>query len=241
LRVRSRPGYCAICSQWLGTFDLPSANNSVDQQQYNLWASTSVGQVLAAMPDLEPSGLHVELIANLERCLRQSEGATKQDLCALAGAGPCAFRSWISGGIKPTFHHLCRLSYELKIPLVMLFKAVPAEWRGPQHLAQRIAPRSDKRRAQSAVGEPELREVLAICLTEDPPPSVAEVARRLNFRRAQTLWARDPQVCRQVAARHRDSRTVGHAAKQLYKRSERRRLESVPAPSLGQQESAIPQ
>jgi hypothetical protein len=130
-----------------------------------------------------------------------------------------------SQAIKPTFHHLCRLSYELKIPLLMLFKGVPAEWRGPEQISHRFAPR--KRRAQSAAGGPQLREILAICLTEDPPPSVAEVARRLNFRRAQTLWARERQLCRQIAARHRDSPTIGYAAKHVYKRSERRRLESV--------------
>ncbi len=227
LRVKARPGYCAICSEWLGSFDLPLSQHSVDEQQYNLWASTSIAQVVTAMPELEPSELHVRLIANLECCLRQSDGATKWGLSTLAGAGPCAFRSWISARVKPTLHHLCRLSYELQIPLVMLFKGVPDEWRGPEYLAQRIAPRSDKRRAQPAAGEPQLPDILAICLTQDPPPSVAEVARRLNFRRAQTLWAREPQLCRQIAARHRDSRTIGHAAKHVYKRSERRRLESV--------------
>lgn len=225
LRVRARPGYCAICAQWLGSFDLPLSQGSVDGQQYNLWASTSIGQLLAAMADLEPSELHGRLIANLERCLRQSEGATKQGLSTLASAGPCAFGAWISGRIQPTLHHLCRLSYELKIPLVLLFKGVPAEWRGPEQLSQRFAPR--KRRAQSAAGGPQVREILTICLTEDPPPSVAEVARRLNFRRAQTLWSREPQLCRQIAARHRDSPAIRHAAEHLYKRSERRRLESA--------------
>src|SRR5207249_8145498 len=107
--------------------------------------------------------------------------------------------------------------------------------------AQRIAPRSDKRRAQPAAGEPQLPEILAICLTEDPPPSVAEVARRLNFRRAQTLWAREPQLCRQIAARHRDSRTIGHAAKHVYKAIRTATSRKRSSPSLGEQESPIPQ
>ncbi len=225
LRVRARPGYCAVCAQWLGSFDLPLPKDSGDEQLYNLWTSTSIGQVLAAMPEWESSELHVRLIANLECCLRQSEGATKQGLSTLAGAGPCAFGAWISGRIQPTLHHLCRLSYELKIPLFLLFKGVPAEWRGPEHLTQRFAPR--KRQAQPTAGGPQLREILTICLTEDPPPSVAEVARRLNFRRAQTLWAREPHLCRQIAARHCDSPAIKHAAEHLYKRSERRRLEGA--------------
>ncbi len=225
LRVRARSGYCAICSRWLGTYGLPSPKDSVDEQQYNLWAAASVGQILAAMPDLEPSELHVELIANLERCLRQSEGATKRGLSILAGGGPCAFGAWISGRSKPTLDHLCRLSFELRIPLIMLFKGVPAEWRGPEHVPQRIRSGRHGGRAKSAVDE--IRRRLAACLTEDPPPTVAEVARRLNFRRAQTLWSREPHLCRQIAARHRDSPAISHVAEHLYKRSERRRLESA--------------
>ena len=92
LRVKARPGYCAICSSWLGTFDLPLPQGSVDEQQYNLWAATSIAQVVAAMPDLEPSELHVPLIANLERCLRQSEGATKQGLSHSCRRGTVRFQ-----------------------------------------------------------------------------------------------------------------------------------------------------
>ena len=205
---------------------MPSSKDSVDEQRYNLWASTSIGQVLVAMPDLEPSRLQVELIANLERCLRQSEGATRAYLSTLAGAGPCAFGAWISGRLKPTLDHLCRLSYQLRIPLIMLFKGVRAEWRGPEHCPQRIASGINVR-AQSAIPESELRSILATSLTEDPPPSVAEVARRLNFRRTQTLRSREPELCRQIAARWRDSGTIVRAAANLYKRSERCRLERI--------------
>ncbi len=49
----------------------------------------------------------------------------------------------------------------------------------------------------------------------------------MNFRRAQTLWSRAPELCRQIAARRRNSGTTAGAAKQLYKKSERRRLESI--------------
>jgi transcriptional regulator with XRE-family HTH domain len=227
LRVRARPGYCAICLQWLGTPGSPSPNDSLEEKQYNLWVSTSVGQVLAEMPDLESIELHVELIANLQRCLRQSEGSTRQYLSTLAGAAPCAFGAWISGRVKPRLDHLCRLSFELRIPLIMLFKGVPAEWRGPKHCPQPIASRRRNVRAPSAMPGGELRRLLATSLTEDPPPSVAAVARRLNFRRTQTLRAREPELCKQIAARWRDSGTIVRAASNLYKKSQRHRLERI--------------
>jgi len=108
----------------------------------------------------------------------------------------------------------------------MLFKGVPDEWRGPEHLSQPIALGSNVR-AQSAIPGSELRRILTASLTEDPPPSVAAVARRLNFRRTQTLRSREPELCRQIAARWRDSGTIVRAAANLYKRSERRRLEHI--------------
>jgi AraC-like DNA-binding protein len=227
LRVSARLGYCSICSQWLGNFDSPSPKARDSANEYNLWAATAVGQVLVAMPELQHIQPHVELIANLQRCLRQSEGATRQSLAVLAGTAPCAFLGWASGRTKPALDHLCRLTYELKIPLMMLFKGVPAHWRGPEHIRHQIDARRSKSRAQWAIGRNELRSILTTTLSEDPPPSVAEVARRLKFHRAQTLWSREPELCRQIAARRRHSGTTVGAAMQLYKKSERRRLESI--------------
>jgi hypothetical protein len=134
LRARAHPGYCSICSQWLGTSDL--ANGSADDDRYDLWTATSVGELRAALPRLQSSGLPTALRANLQRCLNQSEGATKERLGALAGAGPCMFQAWISGRVRPSLDHLCHLAYQLKVPLIQLFQGVPAEWRGPAHLGR---------------------------------------------------------------------------------------------------------
>jgi AraC-like DNA-binding protein len=225
-RVGARLGYCSICSQWLGTFDSLSSKNKDSADEYSLWAATSVGHVLAAMPDLQLIEPHAELIANLQRCLHQFEGATRQSLAALAGAAPDAFGVWVSGRFKPALDRLCRLSYELKLPLVMLFKGVPTQWRGPEHLRQQIDSPTSNCWARPEIGRNELRTILTAALSEDPPPSVAELARRSKFRRAQTLWFREPELCRQIAARRRDSGRTVSARTQLYKRSEGRRLES---------------
>jgi AraC-like DNA-binding protein len=148
-------------------------------------------------------------------------------LAALAGAPPGAFLEWVSGRIKPALEHLCRLTYHIKLPLMMLFQGVPAQWRGPELIRQRIdVPRSEIY-GHPVIGRNELRSNLTAALSEDPPPSVAEVARRLNYRRAQTLRSREPELCRQVAARRRDSGEIVWPATHLYKKSERQRLESI--------------
>lgn len=222
LRAHSRPGYCSVCSQWLGTLGMPLPKGSADEREYDLWVSTTVGQVLAILPELRRIQASVALRVNLQRCLNQMEGATKEALATLADAGPCAFLGWVSGRFKPTLDHLCGLSYQLELPLAILFKGVPAEWRGPERLRQQ----NDFRKDRSVIASAELRRSLAATLSEKPPPSVAEIARRLKFRRTATLWVREPDLCRQIAARWRAS-GIRNNATPLYKKSEKQRLESI--------------
>lgn len=102
LKANARPGYCSVCSRWLGTLELPVREDSSHERAYDLWTSTSLGQVLAAMPDLHRIDLHKELPANLQLCLSQSGCVTRQRLTSLAGVAPGAFWGWVSGRIKPT-------------------------------------------------------------------------------------------------------------------------------------------
>jgi hypothetical protein len=235
LRAGARPGYCSICSQWLGTFDLPVAKDSLDEQPYHLWSSMAFGQVLAAMPDLKRMETRVDLIRNLQRCLDQSPGATRRYLANLAGAADCAFNHWVSGRLKPTLDHLCRLSYQLKLPLLALFTGIPPQWRGPARPRAEVDSRSGTCWAQPVIERNELRSILTECLSEEPPPSVAEIARRLEFHSDDTLRFREPDLCRQITARRRDSVTVVSSARPVYKICEGYRLENILRGNLAQE------
>ena len=235
LRAGARPGYCSICSQWLGTFDLPLPKDSLDEQPYDLWSSTSVGQVLAAMPDLQRMEPHAELIRNLQRCLEQSEGATREYLASLADAAGCAFNHWVSGWRKPTLDHLCHLSYRLKLPLLTLFTGVPAQWRGPERPRAQVDSRSGTCWAQPVIERNELRRILTECLSEEPPPSVAEIARRLEFHSDDTLRFREPDLCRQITARRRDSGTGVSSTRPVYRICEGYHLENILRGNLAQE------
>ncbi len=227
LRAKAQSGCCSICLQWLGSSDSVFPQGPLDEQQYNLWVATSVGQVLAAMPDLQQHLLPATLKLNLYRCLSQTEGATKEYLSALADSGPWAFTGWVSGRIKPSLDQLCRLSYQLKLPLILLFRGVPADWRGPENLREEIHRQKKDRPALSLNARTELRRVLIAALSQSPPPSVAAIARGLKFRCTQTLRSREPDLCKQLAVRRRDSGIIVENTKRLYKKSEKRRLEDA--------------
>jgi AraC-like DNA-binding protein len=81
--------------------------------------------------------------------------------------------------------------------------------------------------SQPAMERSELRAVLVASLSENPPRSVAEISRRLRFRRPQTLWSREPELCKQIARRRRDSGITVRPATQLYPRSQGQHLEGI--------------
>ena len=227
LRARALPGYCSICYHWMGTRDVPMTHGLADYNEYDLWAATSVGELLATLPRLQSDSLSTTLRANLRRCLNQSAGATKQHLGALAGAGPCVFYTWLSGQVRPSFDHLCHLAYQLKLSLIQLFQDVPAEWRGPSDLGCDIDGLRARLQSQPRIEYGELRRILMAILTENPAPTVADVARRLKFRRTQTLVAREPELCKLIASRRRKSGVRPSTPKQLYPRSARRQVEAL--------------
>lgn len=130
---------------------------------------------------------------------------------SLAGAAPGAFQGWATGRVRPTLDHLCRLAYKLKLPLIHLFQGVPAEWRGPDDLGCETC-RQGMRQSQPRIDRGELRRVLMTVLSENPAP---EVGRRLKFRRTQTLFPREPGLCRQIALR-RESGVHPSTNRQLY-------------------------
>jgi AraC-like DNA-binding protein len=72
-------------------------------------------------------------------------------------------------------------------------------------------------------------------LSEQRPPSVSEISRCLEFRSDDTLRFREPNLCRQIAARRRDSGIAVSSTKPIFKRSEGYRLENMLRDHLAQE------
>jgi hypothetical protein len=223
----ARVGYCSVCFHWLGTAAPRTSHAAADGKNYGSWVSASVGQFLSMMPNLTHLNLPSALQTNLERCWHQTVGATKEGMAKLAGAGPCVFRGWISGQVKPTLEHLCRLSYEVRLPLVWLFEGVPIEWRAPARVGIALQESGLERQSEPRIEPVELQKVLTAALIENPPPTVAEIARCLKFRCTQTLVSRAPDLCKRIAARRRDSGLRRAVTKFLFGRSRRGELEAI--------------
>lgn len=228
LTTTGRVGYCSACFKWLGrSAPRPPAQGLQEPDRYARWVAVSIGQLLAALPSLETHLLPATFEANLLCLLTQTEGATRASLSALAGPGIVAFSGWLSGRLKPSLDQLCRLCYRLELPLVLLFQGVPADWHGSRVFPGELH-RSVKRKWQEPQStKDELRRTLAVALHESPPPSVAELARRLKFRSPETLRCREPDLCKAIADRRRKAKPHGYTCKQLYPKGATARLQTV--------------
>lgn len=223
LRANARSGHCSICLHWLGRSDSVSPQGSLDERELNVGVARSVGQVLAMKADLRQDFVPTTLSRHLERCLNQTKGATMHYLSELAGSRYDVVSGWISGQLKPRLDQICRLSYRLSMPLTMLFLEIPPDWSGPE-----VAPRPSRNRRSLSFGtEAEIREILKAALSEYPPPSVAEVARRMKFPSPETLRYREPDLCRKIAKRRREFPIRMRDRKPLFKDSAQQQLEAV--------------
>jgi hypothetical protein len=87
----------------------------------------------------------------------------------MTGTPRGALRHWVSGRCRPRIGNLLRMCYSLCVPLTAFLDETE-----PPELAQLRC-------------EERVRKALDQALTEDPPPSLTDVARRLDYTRTERL------------------------------------------------------
>jgi|SRR5579859_6856376 len=222
LKANAKPGHCSTCSQWLGDPLLGMCRAPSTDDCDDLWIARTIGEVLATIPELQGNAGLEKLQSNLHRCLSQTPAATRRYFARLAGGD---FAGWISitHPKRPPLARLCRLSCRLKLPLKTLLEGVPNDWRGPKFFeaAQRARRRNHQQRAYN------IRQALLKALRESPPPTVIEVARRVNLGSHSGLSHYEPDLCKQLAARRRILGIPKNHPGKGYKHRPRQKVESA--------------
>lgn len=202
LAAHTRPGYCSRCGGWLGGAGAALEKSiSESDLERETWIAQSIGDLLAAAPNLKNSPLRDRLSVNLSTCI---DAATSGNLLAFADitrTSRSALRGWVSGtsrAHRPQIGALLRMCYEIRVPVTELLA-------DPAVAGFDIAPLRNDRRIQLRRRGDEIRLALDRALTEDPPPSVSEVARRLHFARGERLYQIDRAKAKMLAVRHREA------------------------------------
>lgn len=203
LASRGTPGHCPACGGWLGASAETSGNGealSAEALAWQSWVNDAVGDLLAAVPLTTPPSRE-RIVSLVAQCVSPRGGPTA--FARVLRWNPATVWQWEQGTQLPSIHALAALCYRLDISLLDVFLATPFR---VTYGSIRPQPPIDGAAAPTGERKPfdadRVRAVLEEALqgTEDPPPSMRAVARRLGYSHAD-LFRRFPDFCRAISAR----------------------------------------
>jgi len=208
LAAAARPGHCSTCNRFLyrraDSDRIPCA--STDEANWDIWVANTVGDLLAATPTVVPTCTHAHFVAGFEALIAASNASGHETYGSLARTA----RSYASlmyrlskGDAPPSLPILLRLSHHFGVSLVDLLigEARRPQWerRSSAVIAPAVRPHAPPVTPDAA----RLRQAVTALLSRDesPPPSMAEVARRLGCSDA-ALCRLFPADCQLISNRY---------------------------------------
>ncbi len=197
LSARSRPGYCCRCQQWLGHTCAPDRTSS--EAQAGLLVAQSIGDLLAACA--EADAFSGDLFkTNLRCCIASLTDGNMNRFCTASGMTYDSAAHWLSANGRIRLELLLSVCTRLELsPLRFLREPLAdPDFEHARDVILRNTAHIRTRRAQIRINEQ-----LASALRKDPPISLHEVASQLGYSSAISLRRRNPDLCDQIADRHR--------------------------------------
>jgi transcriptional regulator with XRE-family HTH domain len=230
----SRPGYCSRCRGWLGRLACDSELITEAELKTQIWAARSIGEVLAAAPRLDGPPAKEQLIDSLKLCIDQASWGHIGAFSYMVGLWHITVRRILKGDGWPTLEALLRICSRLNIPLVDLLTGsgeivVP----GAEGVLESLRAHREKltpKRSATPMALEDVRKELEAALTELPPPSISEIARRTGHHMI-TIEKKFPQLYAEVVAR-RANRNVKPVPDEEAEAVLRSTLSEEPPPSL---------
>jgi transcriptional regulator with XRE-family HTH domain len=218
---RFRPGYCTKCSRWLGVVD-QSCVFFDDEQNWRIYAARSIGDLLANNINAQRKP-HLKNIPRVIRACRVRYGSA-QKLSQKLYLSNRTLNTWLLGKQIPQVESLIRVCYFCGISLYDLLTADPTKL-DLKTLKLRVLPeifdpakeRRDRIEMNTEFLQRKLVEVLDA--NEEPPPSMRQIARRLNYS-PRELREHFPDLNRVICERRRQYRRICCEQKQLKLKSE---------------------
>ncbi|PSB31005.1 TniQ family protein [Stenomitos frigidus] len=203
----SRPGYCSKCQAWLGLSPSDSTGNlkspSDNELKALLWIADSVGDLLASTPRLT-SPITKESVAQAFRAhINLISNGNVAEFARQLQLPKNTVWLWCHGRSVPQLNTWAQICYRLNRSLLaFITQEVEQEtYVSPTKVPLSLQP---KPKAEASVIDTDYveRQLEAIFLNHEcPPPSMEEVARRLEIHR-ETIFRLFPEMCRAVSAKY---------------------------------------
>lgn len=208
LSARSRPGYCARCDRWQGSANVAEGSTGDPLTENELtthaWVVDAVGELLAAAPSLPAPPQREQLLRTLAGWTRSQRTGSRKAQARQVGVSDTTIRQWERGKIVPSLWLLLQVCYHLGTRPLRVLTGTGADLPSvdpepPPALPFPLRPV----RAPTAFDREAMRQALEDILTstEEPPPSLREVARRLG-RADEVLRRRLPELCHAISKRY---------------------------------------
>ncbi len=198
LRVATRPGRCPRCLGWLGR-PMRSQPGSVDTMNFSIRWASMVGDLLAMASLSDITTLAQALQRNLRRGLELVGGRINR-FAQLCGSEYYLFDLQCKKRISMDV--LTRMCERINMPLTALFDpdGTPCERYWLDALARIKMSDSLGFRSRLPI---QTKKLLMDAALEEPAPRLSDIARRLGYKRAVSLWRVDRASCQQISARFR--------------------------------------
>jgi len=206
LTADSRPGHCSRCYRWLGVSDgelfIPSLPLN-PAENLEIRRTAYLGELLACAPQLSGRFLRQNFLHNLRRCVQEVFQGNRAAFAHFVNCPAGAAELWITGAATPRINRFLEACVRLEVPMVAFLRD-PSQ--GEMINWVSLASRIDHDRP---VGRYRRREdtlrALESAVKERPAPTLAQIARRLGYKRTEGLRNVSAEICKQITKNYENS------------------------------------
>jgi transcriptional regulator with XRE-family HTH domain len=176
------------------------------------WVKQTVGELLAAAPTLPVLPRREWTAAAVSTYVDAAMEGNQSECARRLQVHPSSLRAWLQGRQFPHLENLIRICFLLRIsPLRLLTGDVTAVATAQQQSPEASAEMEKPKRRMQRFDTKGLREALEAVLqhAEDPPPSMHEVALRLEYDPSH-LYKHFPDLCQAISRRYQEHQKAMH-------------------------------
>jgi AraC-like DNA-binding protein len=209
----SRPGYCNKCGHWLGQRSLKKAVSGLRTAEtfnnHSSYIFNNIGELIGAASThkLPADSSRVQQV--LSRYIKVYEGNVTA-LSRFVGIGVATLSCWYQDATLPQIDKLLQLTERLQISLMDFLTTDILADDGLSQAAILPSPPSQPRKPLKKLDRQRkqvIQLVLEQVLQESPPPSLQDVARRLNYR-PLVLQYHFSELCSLIQLNHANYRKI---------------------------------
>lgn len=208
LAWQSRPGYCSKCGDWLGSqVDTDIATSKILSQaelEFEIWVATTIGELLAYTPHLKFPLSKENIAKALYAYIEQVTEGNMAAFARLLQIPKNTLWFWCKGESQPSLQALLKICYSLKISILdFLIAGIESASSLKKNRLLPVQAQTKPRASSKPFDTDKVKKYLTTMLmsNEYPPPSMEEVARRINCDR-RTIFRHFRDLCSAISAKY---------------------------------------